>query len=63
MIYTKFGMANIKREIPNFIAKQKETRDDGEPSRFQRNIKVKVEISKYNTDAGKLSLSFVSVLK
>lgn len=56
MIYTKFGAVSIKREIPSFVAKQKETRNDSEPSRFQRNIKVKVEVSKYNSDAGKLPL-------
>ena len=56
MIYTKFGMANIKREIPNFISKQKETHDEDEPSMFQRNYEVKITISKYNQKLGNLRI-------
>lgn len=56
MIYTKHGMANIKKEVPGRFIKQSEPRNNNEPSRFQRNITVKIEVSKYNSDAGKLSL-------
>ena len=56
MLYTKHGAVSIKREVPSFVIREKDTLIDREPSRFQRNIKVKVEIPKYNLDAGKLPL-------
>ena len=56
MLYTKHGAVSIKREIPGYVVRWRETLKDREPSRFQRNIKVKVEIPKYNMDAGKLPL-------
>ncbi len=63
MIYTKYGMANIKREVPGrFIRKEtlerimeRETLEN-EPFSFQRKIKVKAKVSKYNSEAGNLSL-------
>lgn len=56
MIYTKYGMASIKKEVPGHFVKTNLSKYDNEPSRFQRNITVKIEVSKYNSNAGKLSL-------
>jgi hypothetical protein len=56
MLYTKHGAVSIKKEIPCFVVREKDTLIDREPSRFQRNIKVKVEVPKYNLEAGKLPL-------
>lgn len=51
----KAGMANIKKKksVPNYSL-YGASKD--QPSRFQRNIDVKVEVSDYNSKAGKLPL-------
>ena len=51
----KAGKANIKKKIPvpnyNMYGTSRDL-----PSRFQRNIDVKVHVSDYNSKAGKLIL-------
>ena len=51
----KAGISNIKKKkhVPNYS--MYETRREL-PSRFQRNITVKVKVSDYNSKAGNLSL-------
>jgi len=51
----KAGIANIKKKkpVPNYSL-YGTNRDL--PSRFQRNVDVKVVVSDYNSKAGKLSL-------
>ena len=51
----KAGIANIKKKTPvpnhNLYGTNRDL-----PSRFQRNVDVKVKVSDYNSKAGKLSL-------
>lgn len=56
MIPTRFGMANIKKTVPSFVVKQSDVRSLEKPSRFQKNIKVKVEVSALNSHAENLPL-------
>lgn len=51
----KAGKANIKKKkpVPNYSLYETSREM---PSRFQRNVNVKVKVSDYNSKAGKLSL-------
>ena len=51
----KAGIANIKKKRPVPIYSMYESSREL-PSRFQRNVTVKVKVSDYNSKAGKLSL-------
>jgi len=51
----KCGKANIKKKTPVVNYKRYEENKKF-PSRFQRNIDVEIEVSEYNTKAGKMKL-------
>jgi len=54
MLYTK-GAVNLKKEIPNFVSRSRETVwDKKEPSMFQRNYEVQITVNKYNQKLGRL---------
>ena len=56
MLYTK-GAVNLKKEIPNFVSRSRETAcDKKESSMFQRNYEVKITVSKYNQKLGSLRI-------